>query len=97
MFADRAYQRGLVASSDRLASLLYFAAACLLVLVVGLELLLLLDYGPLLLLGCGCLESETHQHKTQGAIRTAPRNDWNDDARYQQAAFYTCAVFSVID
>jgi len=27
MFADRAYSRGLVASPDRLASLLYFAAA----------------------------------------------------------------------
>jgi hypothetical protein len=26
---------------------------CLLVLVLGLELLLLLDYGPPLLLGCG--------------------------------------------
>ena len=27
MFADRAYSRGLLASPDRLASLLYFAAA----------------------------------------------------------------------
>jgi hypothetical protein len=27
MFADRAYSRGLVASPDRLASLVYFAAA----------------------------------------------------------------------